>query len=300
MHINLASDQLGPREGYVPVENAELYYRIAGQGRPIIVIHGGPDFDHRYLLPDMDRLSDSFRLVYYDQRGRGMSAGNVRPEDVSIESDVEDLDGIRRYLQAEPVALLGHSWGGVLAMEYAIRHPNHVSHLILMNTGPASHDDYVLLRQYRRTKRPADLEELRSRAADIEYQEGDPDMVAEYYRIHFRGALGQPEHLERVIQSLRRSFTKDGILKGREIEERLMNETWLASEFNLFPDLERLRIPTLVIHGDCDIAPEECATHVAQAIPGARLVVLRGCGHFSYLERPVEVRKGIIAFFDSN
>jgi proline iminopeptidase len=72
------------REGYAPVKNAELFFRVIGRGRLIVVIHGGPDFDHSYLLPDMDRLSDSFRLVYYDQRGRGRSVGKVRPEDVSI------------------------------------------------------------------------------------------------------------------------------------------------------------------------------------------------------------------------
>ncbi len=60
------------REGYIPAGNARLYYRDIGQGQPIIVLHGGPDFDHTYLLPDLDRLSDSFRLIYYDQRGRGL------------------------------------------------------------------------------------------------------------------------------------------------------------------------------------------------------------------------------------
>src|SRR5512133_939957 len=117
-------------EGYIPVENAELYYREVGQGQPIIVLHGGPDFDHTYLLPDLDRLSDSFRLIYYDQRGRGKSARDVQPDDVSMESEIEDLESVRKYFQLDSVALLGHSWGALLALEYAIRHPRRVSHLI--------------------------------------------------------------------------------------------------------------------------------------------------------------------------
>jgi pimeloyl-ACP methyl ester carboxylesterase len=64
----------------------------AGGASRIIILHGGPDYDHTYLLPDLDRLSDSFRLIYYDQRGRGKSADNVQPEDVSIESEIEDID----------------------------------------------------------------------------------------------------------------------------------------------------------------------------------------------------------------
>src|SRR5688572_22609042 len=148
------SDQPAIREGYIPVEKAGLYYREIGQGQPIIVLHGGPSFDHNYLLPDMDRLSDSFRLIYYDQRGRGKSAGNVKPEDVTIESEIEDMESLRDYFQLASVALLGHSWGALLAMEYALRHPERVSHLILMNTAPASHDDFKLFRQERDANAP--------------------------------------------------------------------------------------------------------------------------------------------------
>ncbi len=275
MCAHLQSDRSAPREGMVPVENAELYYREIGQGQPIILLHGGPDFDHTYLLPEMDRLSDTFRLIYYDQRGRGKSADNVQPEDVTF----------------------GHSWGGLLAMEYAIRHPDRVSRLILMNTAPASAEDYLLFQQDRRERAADDMEKLKARSSDARYLEGDPDRVAKYYRIHFRAALRRPEHLERVINSLRLSFTKEGILKAREIEERLMNETWLSSEYNLLPKLKWLSIPTLIIHGDHDLIPAECAAHIAQAIPGARFALLRECGHFSYLECPNEVRKEIGNFF---
>jgi proline iminopeptidase len=59
-----------PRESRIPVGSADLYSREIGEGAAIIVLHGGPDFDHSYLVPDLDRLSDSFHLIYYDQRGR--------------------------------------------------------------------------------------------------------------------------------------------------------------------------------------------------------------------------------------
>jgi proline iminopeptidase len=111
------------REGYVPVDNAELSYREIGQGQPMIVIHDGPDFDRTYLLPDMDRLSDSYRLIYYDQKGRGKSRGDLRLQEISIEKYIEDLDSVRRYLQLHLVAIFGHSWGGHVAMQYALRHP---------------------------------------------------------------------------------------------------------------------------------------------------------------------------------
>jgi proline iminopeptidase len=307
MCANLQSGRRAPREGYISVRNADpsmcsrakLYYREIGQGQPIIVLHGGPDFDHSYLLPDLDRLSDSFRLVYYDQRGRGKSADNVQPEDVTIQSEFEDLEGLREYFRLESVAVLGHSWGGVLAMEYAIRHPDRVSHLILMNTAPASHDDLMLFRQDRRKRDADDIEKLKALRTTAKYQEGDHETDADYYRIHFRATVRQPELLERVVKSLRLNVTKEGIVKAREIEERLYNETWLLSEYDLIPKLKRLSIPALIIHGDYDFIPIECAVHIAQAIPGARFVLLRECGHFSYIERPDEVRKEITDFLHS-
>src|ERR1041384_4936774 len=108
MHVTSPSNSSVPREGFVPVKNAELYYREIGQGQPIMLLHGGPDFDHTYLLPDMDRLSDSFRLIYYDQRGRGRYATNVQPADVSIQSEIEDIESLRGYFQLESMAVLGH------------------------------------------------------------------------------------------------------------------------------------------------------------------------------------------------
>src|SRR4051812_48046156 len=112
---------------------ARLFVREIGTGDVIVVVHGGPDFDQSYLSPDLDRLSDMFRLVYYDQRGRGRSSAGVSAADVTIASEVQDLDTVRRSLGLERVVVLGHSWGGLIAMEYAIRFPRHVSALVLMN-----------------------------------------------------------------------------------------------------------------------------------------------------------------------
>lgn len=113
-------------ETRIPVAGASLYARDIGRGRPLIVLHGGPDFDHAYLLPDLDRLKDAFRLIYHDQRGRGRSADGVRPEDVTLPSELDDLDRVRQHFRWDAPALLGQSWGAVLALEYALRRPTRV------------------------------------------------------------------------------------------------------------------------------------------------------------------------------
>ena len=157
----------------MPVAGAQLYSRSIGSGRPIIVLHGGPDFDHHYLRPELDLLASSYRLVYYDQRGRGRSARGVASDDVGIDSEVADLDAIRSHFGLSSVAVLGHSWGGMLAMEYGTRHPDRVSELILLNTAPASGRDASAFREHLRSIRPpGDVERMQSIASSRAYSAG--------------------------------------------------------------------------------------------------------------------------------
>ncbi|HEY2296366.1 MAG TPA: alpha/beta fold hydrolase [Jatrophihabitans sp.] len=272
---------------HVPVGGAQLYVRDIGTGPPIFVLHGGPDFDHTYLLPELDELADRCRLIYYDQRGRGRSAEGVQPEDVSIASEIADLDRLIDYVGLAAVALLGHSWGGVLAMEYAIAHPARVSHLILLGTAPASAVEAERLFEARRAGRTeSERERMTQLAATPAFQAGDPDAETEYYREHFRSAL-RPEDLDRLVARLRVHFTASGVCLARAIEEQLYAQTWgNTAGYDLVPALAALPIPTSVLHGEHDIVPLDMAARIADAMPAARLTVLRGCGHFAYLERP--------------
>jgi proline iminopeptidase len=289
-----------PREGRIPVGKTSLYSRDIGRGQPIIVLHGGPDFDHGYLLPDLDRLADGFRLIYYDQRGRGRSADHVQPEEVTLTSDVDDLDEVRQHFQLESPALLGHSWGAVLALEYALRHPTRVSQIILMNPAPASASDVAVLRKAYAQKLGRDLARQRKIVASAAYKEGDPDAVAARYRLHFKPALKRPEDYEKLMATMKAGFIsqgKEGIVKARAVENRLMRDTWQVDGYDLLPRLRRLNIPTLVISGDHDFIPGAIAEHIARAIPNARLVMLKNCGHFIYLECAGGVRNAFDDFF---
>ncbi len=107
MDSPVSASRSDAREGYAAVGDGTLFYRDIGGGRPTMVLHGGPDFDHRYLLPELDQLSDVLRLIYYDQRGRGWSAPDVEPEAVTMASEIEDLDGLRAHFGLERSG----SWG---------------------------------------------------------------------------------------------------------------------------------------------------------------------------------------------
>jgi pimeloyl-ACP methyl ester carboxylesterase len=211
---------------------------------------------------------------------------------------MDDLEALRAYFQLEPVALLGHSWGGLLAIEYALRYPERVSHLILMNTAPASHDDCALFERLRDAAAGDDVETLRDLESRPGFAEGDDlETRAAYYRVYFRCTLRSPELLDRLIENLRVGWTKEAVLQARAIGDQLWRETYESTSYNLLPSLTQLRIPALVLHGDYDFVPVACATHIAEAIPEAHLVVLQDCGHFSYIERPDAVRMALGEFF---
>ena len=249
-------------------------------------------------------MADAFRLIYYDQRGRGKSAENVRAEDVTLASDVDDLDKVRQHFHLDAPVLLGHSWGAVLALEYALRHPTRVSHLILMNPAPASSARSEGHAQVlpRRNSAPRWIGSGRS-SASAAYQAGDPETVAARYRIHFKPALKRPEDYEKLMATMKAGFVSqgnEGILKARAVEDRLMRDTWEMDGYDLLPKLRGLSIPTLVIAGDSDFIPVEVADHIARAIPKATLVTMRDCGHFAYLECGDDVRKALSDFFQAS
>lgn len=282
------------RTGHLEAGPGRLFVRVVGTGPALVVLHGGPDLDHQYLLPELDRLAEHCTLAYYDQRGRGRSAQGVVPEDVTLESEMADLDLVREHLGVASVALLGHSWGGVLAMEYAGRHPGRVSHLILMNSAPASGEDAAAYFAHRRSARPpAEREAMAALAGSAAFRAGDPDVDLEYFRLHFRGALHRPELLDAVVPRLRAGWTAAGVLTARAVEERLGEQTWFSPGYDPLPALRRVTSPALVIHGEGDVVPVELARHVADAIPGATFCVLPRCGHFAYLEAPDEVAEQV-------
>jgi proline iminopeptidase len=286
-------------ESRIPVGRGSLYARTVGQGAPVIVLHGGPDFDHSYLLPEFDRFANTWRLIYYDQRGRGRSADGVQPSDVTLDSDLADIDAVRQHFKLAKPIILGHSWGAVLALEYALRHPDRVSQLVLMNPAPVSTAQVALLRKGYARQLGTDMDAQRTMLASAAYQAGEPDAVAARYRIHFKHALTQAADYEKLMARMKAGFIaqgKDGILKARAVEDQLMRDTWQRAGYDLLPKLRKLSVPTLVITGANDFIPVAISEEVAGAIPGARLVTVRDCGHFSYMECATEVRAALSQF----
>ena len=286
---NAAKESFAPASG-----GAQLFCREVGDGAPLVVVHGGPDFDHTYLLPDMDRLADAYRLAYYDQRGRGRSRGPLDLGAIDIDLFVEDLECVRRHLGLGSMAVLGHSWGGLLAMHHALAHPDRVSHLVLLNPAPASTADMALGGEERERRRARYGGRMEAIAASPEFAAGNPQAVSQYWSLDFATTFKRPEDAAR----LKIASTPEDTLRGRAIEDRLMERLYDDEAFTLLPRLETLRgVPVLVIHGELDFFPPQCSERIARAIPGAKLVVLPESGHFSYIDAAQALRGALAAFY---
>lgn len=136
---NPAPSENESRQLNVQTADVTLYVQVTGNpesGNVMIALHGGPGQSHHYLL-DLERLAGrAFAVVTYDQRGvGGSSAPPADPSNYELMDYVEDLEAVRRAVGADQVHLLGHSWGGVVAMHYATMYPERVRSLILVGSG---------------------------------------------------------------------------------------------------------------------------------------------------------------------
>src|SRR2546425_3463887 len=119
----------------VELDGVRLFTRRAGDGLPVVVLHGGPGAHHDYLLPQYDLLARGRTLLYYDQRGGGRSpVGRDTP--VGWREHVADLEALRRHWSIDRLTLLGYSWGGLLAVLYWLEHPERVDRLALVSPAP--------------------------------------------------------------------------------------------------------------------------------------------------------------------
>ncbi len=280
-------------EGYAQIEGARLFYKIMGEGTPIVVIHGGPVLDHRYLLPGLGRLARQRRLIFYDQRLSGRSDARVDAGTVSFEGFVADIEGIRRHFGLERMHLLGHSWGGLLAQLYATKYPERLHSLVLLNPMAPAYElwqqEEALLAQ-RFTPRDSQL-----RAAIMQsdaFRHGRPQAYEQLMRLSFRHQLARPE----LADSLQLVLPDD--IRQRSLRFQPMSRD--LTGFDLRGDLGNVHCPVLVVYGDQEPATRIAAPVFRRVLPQAKVVVIRDCGHFPYLEQPAALEEVVDRFIADN
>jgi proline iminopeptidase len=239
-----------------------------------MVLNGGPGVGHDYMLVSSvwDTLARRRRVVFYDQRGVGRSPALAKGQSCTLADQIADLEALRVHLGFDHMDVLGHSWGGILALAYAARHPDPVAHLIVCDSGAPKWDDTKFL-----------------------FKDLFPEVAARQDGLQFAELLGDTAALRadfRQYQSMlacdpeRRAALHDAPLPPF-VEP--VNEAIIADlkRYDLNPELAKFRFPALVITGrfDANVAPA-VAWNIHRAIPGSEFAVFERSGHLPFFEEP--------------
>jgi proline iminopeptidase len=275
---NLLAQTVAQSKGVAHTEQVDIAYETLGSQRaalPVIAVNGGPGLSHAYMVQNdvWERIAKNRLVVFYDQRGIGGSKRMQPGALQSMSAQVADLEAVRQALGLTKVALVGDSYGGLLAMAYAAAHPEHVAKLVLSDSpGPSWKSIVHVLPEVF-----PDIEEQNDKGEQSLGPSSDAAARAGL-RNHFRMIFYSPEKRDAYMARM-------GDL-GFEPAVSVAVEKATA-DLDLTAKLADFKFPTLVINGryDMNVAPLT-AWRLARAIPGAKLVFFEHSGHLPSYEEP--------------
>ena len=277
---------------YLTVNGARLFFDTVGSNlevledrmteRPaLVVLHGGPGFDHSLMRPYFDRFADTHQVIYLDHRGNGRSGGER--ETWRLDQWGDDIAAFCDALGFTKPAVLGLSFGGMAAMAYATRHPEQPGKLVLSSTAARMRLDDT----YEMMARLGD--DAAAQAARRFWTDPTEAGAAEYMAVcmplYNPGA--DPASAKARARAITRFEVMFDFIAG---EQRSMD---------FRPALARIACPTLVLAGGLDpITPTACAREIAEAIPQglARLEVFEDAGHGVHRDQPTRAEAVLRAF----
>ncbi|MGB9022882.1 MAG: proline iminopeptidase-family hydrolase [Candidatus Bathyarchaeia archaeon] len=265
---------------FVTVNGFKLFYRVFGNGENVLLcLHGGPGAMHDYLLPLGELGDDRVKVVLYDQLGCGKSERPREKSHYAIECGVEEVEGVRQALKLDKINLFGNSYGGALALQYALKYQRNIKKLII-SSGLASVRETVAEMRRLKTLLPKEIQDtLAEYEATEDYQNPEYLKAVDVFYRNFLCRLPEwPEELARTMNGLStdvywtmngpNEFTITGNLRDWDITARL----------------PEIHIPTLVTVGRYDEVTPKVAETIHRGIPGSELVLFEKSAHVAMLE----------------
>lgn len=277
-----------PKEGYIENGDVSLFYKETGKGLPVVVLHGGPGFGFHYLEPYLSFLTQKFNLIFFDQRGCGDSHQG-ESSTMTFDALVDDIETVREELKLERINLLGHSFGALLALEYAKRYPDHCGALVLVSAAPMKSS---LLPRKNDLSRLSFEEQARLKEIlkDGEIEKKDPQTVAYIFSCFFKMSMGDGTKAEEIDLGLDRVRTQKLFAVMSELQPFL-------ESYDITPHLESLRCPVLIIHGEKDSVGEASPMALHDLIPNSVFIVYNEAGHFPFAEKKYDFIQDVMRFF---
>ena len=280
-----------PREeGRTAATEVPLYWAAYGKkdAPRLLVLHGGPGADHRYLLPQLLHLADKYDLLFYDQRGGGKSKTDSL-EPITWETHVTDLAAVISEFSLEPLSLVGYSFGAMIALLHLIeseagRRPQKPARMVLLDPAPLTREFRRQFEdEFSRRQRAPEIAAMRDELNSSGLRESDP--AAYRQRAFELGVAAYFADPRRAID-----------LTPFRVVGRIQQSVWESlGDFDIVAKLTRSTAPVLIVHGRDDPIPVASSTQAAERL-GATLVVLDDCGHVPYVEQPAALFTALDAF----
>uniref|UniRef100_B8HK44 Alpha/beta hydrolase fold protein n=1 Tax=Cyanothece sp. (strain PCC 7425 / ATCC 29141) TaxID=395961 RepID=B8HK44_CYAP4 len=277
------------------IRDTELYFDVEGTGlvpegpqmreKPVtFLVHGGPGADHTSFKPTFSPLSQSMQLVYFDHRGQGRSARGAK-ETYTLDNNVEDLEALRQYLGLDKIVVVGVSYGGMVALTYASRYPDHLSHLIVVVT--AADSSFIERARIHLKKRgTAEQQAIAQHLWDGSFR--DEEHLRDYFRI-----MGSLYSLKYNPSNPQNSWNRS-ILSADAINQAFGG---FLRSYDIRDQLDKITVPTLVLGARHDwICPPEYSTEIAKLIPNAELKIFEHSGHLVRADEPEALLEAIASF----
>jgi proline iminopeptidase len=282
---------------HASIRGTRIYFDVEGMGlvpdgpvmraRPAaMVIHGGPGSDHTGFKPGFSPLAARLQLIYFDHRGQGRS-DPADPATYTLDENVEDMEALRRHLGLGPIVSIGTSYGGMVAMAHAARHPDAVSHLVLIVT--AAHGGFIPRAQALvRDRGTAEQQSVCEKLWEGAFRSAEE--MRHYYSV--MGPMYARRHDDAAAEAGRLRTTH-----SPEALNRAFGPTGFLRTFDLRPELPRIAVPTLVLAGRHDwICPPEYSEEIASLIPHADLRVFEHSSHSIRSDEPEAMVDAILGF----
>jgi len=260
---------------------------------PLVVLHGGPGATHQYLEPLRELAAHGRRVVLYDQIGCGRSDRPTDPEFYAVQTFIDELDALRAHLGLERVHVLGQSWGGMLAMEYALRAPAGLASIVVADS-PASMPLWVREANRLRGELPPDVERA-LRAHEDAGKTDDPayqNAVEVFYRRHVCRLDPWPDCFARTVEAL----ASDGFVYNLMNGPSEFHCIGTLKDWDITDRLHAIRVPTLLLSGRYDEATPAIVDAIHRRIAGSEWIVFERSSHTPHLEEPDAFNAAVRAF----
>lgn len=279
-------------EGTIAFRGYSTWYRVIGAGEgagklPVLCLHGGPGASWNHMEP-YEALAEGRRVVFYDQLGCGNSAVG-EPHDPAMwttELYLDEIATVREALGLEVCHVLGHSWGGMLGMSYAITQPPGLASLIV-ESSPANVPFWMTELEKLRADLPPEVEETlrkHEEAGTTDSPEYEEAMMVFYGR-HVCRADPWPDFLMRTLETLQANPEVYNTMNGPS-EFHVIG---VMKDFDITDRLDSIRVPTLIFSGRHDEVTPATVEQVHKGIPGSEWVVFEESSHMSQAEEPEKV-----------